>query len=174
MKKILFALVVAACGPKPGAALHNQHAPPAVDSSARATNLADAMRARGLVPIELVEIRRDMSGGLGDPPQQRGRELVVVEQAGWNGERSVFARRASDGAIVLVSPWPKKIVDRHEAAGCQRFFGGRAWFDEVSYRLPDGEKFGGTVKVEYDEHIVVKDYSDRQPDGSPCPPPMID
>ncbi len=103
MKRTLFVLLVAACGPKSGAPVHNHATPPKVDANAHAT-----------------------------------------------------------------------IVDRHEDAGCMTFAGGRGWFEQVSYRLPDGEKFGGTVKVEYDEHIVAKDYSDRQPDGSPCPPPAID
>jgi hypothetical protein len=174
MKKTLFVLLLTACGPKPGASVHNHASPPKADRNAHATNLADAMRARGLTPITLDEIRRDMTHSLGEAPKQQGQELVVIEEAGWNAEPSVFARRASDGVIVLISQRPNKIVDRHEDAGCMTFAGGRGWFEQVTYRMPEGEKFGGTVKVEWDEHIVVKDYSDRQPDGSPCPPPAID
>lgn len=132
------------------------------------------MRARRLTPIKLERIKRDMQHSFRDGPEVRGRELIVTETAGWNAHHSVFARRETDGLIVLVSPWPNKIVDRHVDAGCMTFAGGRGWFEAVTYRLPEGEKFGGVVKVEYDEHIVVNDYADRQPDGSPCPPPARD
>lgn len=174
MKKALLVVLLAACGPKPATSLRNAQSPPKVDTSARATNLADAMRLRGLVPITLTAIKQEMSSALGMQPAQHGRELVVLETAGWNAAPSVFARRQSDGMIVLVTPWANTIVDRHEAAGCMTFAGGRGWFEEVTYRLPEGATFAGTVKVEYDQHIVAMDYSDRQPDGSACPPPAID
>ena len=174
MKKALLAVLLAACGPKPATSLRNAQSPPTVDTSQRATNLADAMRLRGLTPITLAPIKQEMSSALGTPPTQHGRELVVIETAGWNGGPSVFARRQSDGMIVLVTPSANTIVDRHESAGCMHFAGGRGWFEEVTYRLPEGAKFAGTVKVEYDNHIVAMDYSDRQSDGSACPPPAID
>ena len=173
MKKALLVALLAACGPKP-ATLHNAQPPPKIDTSTRATSLADAMRLRGLTPIALTPIKQEMSSALGMQPTQHGNSLVVFETAGWNSAPSVFARRESDGKIVLVTPFANEIVDRHEAAGCLHFAGGRGWFEEVTYRLPDGAKFAGTEKVEYDSHVVVKDYSDRQPDGSPCPPPAID
>ena len=173
MKNVLLVVLLAACGSTP-APLHNAQPPPKIDTSTRATSLADAMRLRGLTPITLQPIKQEMSSAFGTPPTQRGRDLVVFETAGWNSAPSVFARRESDGKIVLVTPWANEIVDRHEPAGCLHFAGGRGWFEEVTYRLPDGAKFGGTEKVEYDHHVVVKDYSERQPDGTPCPPPAID
>jgi hypothetical protein len=170
----LVVLALAGCGPKPATAVHNAQSQPKLDTSTRAASLADAMRLRGLTPITLASIKQEMSSALGTQPTQHGRELVVFETAGWNASPAVFARRESDGKIVIVTPAANTIVDRHEAAGCLHFAGGRGWFEEVTYRLPEGATFAGNVKVEYDQHIVAMDYSDRQPDGSPCPPPAID
>jgi len=175
MKNALLVVLLAACAPTPSAkVVRNTQAPPKVDTTTRATNLADAMRLRGLTPITLAPIDRHMSSSFGTEPAQRGRELTVFESAGWNASHSVFARRASDGMIVLVAVSENTIVDRHEPGGCRGFAGGRGWFEEVTYRLPEGDTFAGTEKVEYDNHIVVTDYSDRHADGSPCPPPALD
>lgn len=174
MKSLLLVILVTACRPAQPATVHNSASPPKVDATKRATNLVDAMRAKGLTPIKLERIKHEMTYSIGDGPKVRGRELIINEMAGWNAQHSVFARRESDGLIVIVSPWPTKIVDRHVDAGCMTFAGGRQWFEEATYRLAEGEKFGGVVKVEYDEHVVVEDYAKQQPDGSPCPPPALD
>lgn len=174
MKRALFVALLAACGPKPTTSLHNAQPPPKIDTTTRATSLADALRLGGLTPITLPSSKREMTSQLGAVPTQNGRELVLTETAGWKTEPTVFARRQSDGMIVIVAAARHTIIDRHEAAGCLLFAGGRAWFEQVTYRLAEGEKFGGIVKVEYDDHIVAKDYSDRLPDGTPCPQPAID
>ena len=131
------------------------------------------MRSRGLTPITLDVVKRE-HGGLGAEPRVVGNELSLIESAGWAHEPPVFARRERDGVLVLVSPQPNVIVDRHVDAGCMTFAGGRAWFEEVTYRIPAGNSYGGVVTVAFDKHVEIKDYSVTQADGSPCPPPMVD
>ncbi|HEU0036151.1 MAG TPA: hypothetical protein VFQ53_36310 [Kofleriaceae bacterium] len=172
MKRLALMIVLAACGGS-STTIRNHAPPPQGKPDPHAQGLAAGMKAQQLTPIQLERVKREMTSAFPQRPRVIGGELVLVETAGWQSEPAMFARRESDGAIVMIAPRPRKIV--HEvAAGCRTFAGGRAWFEEVRYRLPPGETFGGIVEVPYEEHVDVPRYSDRQPDGSPCPPPAID
>jgi hypothetical protein len=162
---ILVALSLSACGASPARTTRASDRPP--------QSLDEALAARDLERITLASVRSDRSHEIGGEPRLEGRRLVATETAGWNSSPSIFARRR-DGAIVLVRPRPRTIVDRHVAGGCLLFAGGRGWFETVEYELPDGAVYAGAVDVDYEHHTEVVDHSDTQPDGSPCPPPARD
>jgi len=139
-----------------------------------ASTLEDALAGAGLTRVELASTtKRD----LGLPPETDrpfdGTHLVVHETGGWRQERAIFAKRA-DGSIVRVIPDVHVVQGKTVQRGCVRFAGGRAWLEEVTYELPPGAKYAGSVTVRYDEIRDVEQHSDTQPDGSPCPPPARD
>jgi hypothetical protein len=172
MKATLLVVMLAACGsgrPPP----QNVATAPAAVENPHATSLAEAMRSRGLTPIRLDFVKRE-SGNVGDELHVAGNELSLIESAGWAHEPAVFARRDRDGRIVIVSPRPDVIIDRHVDAGCLTFAGGRMWFERVTYRIPTGSSYGGVVPVAFDKHLEISDYSETQADGSRCPAPMRD
>ena len=168
MKRLALLFVVVACGGASRPPLANQ-APPRKVSHARPQSLDEALRQKGMQPIALHAVSRTMSFDFPDKPTVRGGKISLVEEAGWNGAPSQFAR-AEDGRIVLVIPQPNTIVDRKVDRGCMHFAGGRGWFEQVTYQLPAGVEFGGVVNVAYDHHIEQSVYS-QSPD---CPPPAID
>lgn len=167
-------LVLTACGGSPPTLRNTKPPQPPAHRAGPAQRLADAMSDRGLVPIRLAGVRRDMDASSGAAITARGGTVIVTETAGWNGAPTTFARRASDGAIVIVRGTVTTIVDRKVPAGCPTFAGGRAWFERVEYQLPPDDRYGGVVEVAYVQHVDQPVYADRQADGSPCPPPMID
>lgn len=156
-----------------GATAPHTAPPPTSRSERRPQSLDEALAAQGLTRLELSASRRESASLTGDGPVVEGGQVRVLESAGWSASPTVFARR-SDGTVVIVVPRPNVIVDRHVDGGCLGFAGGRAWFEEATYALPDGAAFGGTVDVTWDEHTEAVDHSDTQADGSPCPPPAID
>lgn len=136
-------------------------------------SLDEAIRAQGYAPIALQGKRLGMSHDISTEPIVEGRTIHVVETDGWRASHATFAQRR-DGTIYLVIPKRIEIVDRHVAAGCLTFAGGRGWFEHVAYDIPEGAKWGGTIRAAYEDHVEVKDYKDTQDDGSPCPAPAID
>ncbi|MBZ0116057.1 MAG: hypothetical protein K8H88_03605, partial [Sandaracinaceae bacterium] len=142
---------------------------PTTAPTARTTpqSLEEALAAAGLTRVELPERSRQMTHALPDTPAAEGRALRMIETAGWSGGPSVFARRA-DGTIVRVVARVREIVDRHVPGGCLTFGGGRGWFEEVEYELPQGASYGGDVEVSYEHHTEVVDHATTQEDGSPC------
>lgn len=164
-----FVLLLTACGQPKQAAV----SPAATTHAKVPQNLDEAVRAQGLTLLPIPAVKRTMTHAFGDEPIVEGRKIVIVETSGWSSSPTTFARRR-DGTVYIVSPKPLTIVDRHVAAGCSRMTGGRGWFEEVEYQLPEGTTFGGTITAAYEDHVVVYDYADKQPDGSPCPPPMRD
>jgi hypothetical protein len=171
-RTVLLALglsLLAGCG---GGAPHATTTP-TEPTAARPQSLEEALSAAGLTRIELPGERlASIAPGTGEPVVENG-HVRVHETAGWNASPTVFARRG-DGAVVIVTPRPNVIVDRHVDGGCLGFAGGRGWFEDVTYALPAGATFEGSVEVSWDEHTEVVDHTDTQPDGSPCPPPAID
>lgn len=171
-RTVLFALclfVVAGCG----GTSHATTTPTEPTPAARPQSLEEALTAAGLTRLELAAARRETTSLGGEELVAENGQVRVLETAGWNASRTVFARRG-DGTVVIVTPRPNVIVDRHVDGGCLGFAGGRGWFEEVTYELPDGAAFGGNVEVSWDEHTEVVDHTDTQPDGSPCPPPALD
>jgi hypothetical protein len=138
-----------------------------------ASSLEDALAHAGLTRIELTVGKRDMSFAPDAEHPFDGTHLVVPETGGWKQERAIFAKRA-DGSIVRVIADVHVVQGKTVQRGCPRFAGGRAWFEEVTYDLPPGAKYAGSVKVSYDEVKDVEQYADTQADGSPCPRPALD
>jgi hypothetical protein len=172
MKASLALIALAACTSAPSAVRNTATPSPIVKGTA--TSLVEAMQMQHLALVQLPVSGRNMNTSILGAPIAKGRSITVGELGGYNASHATFARRDSDGAIVVIVPKPNRIVDGHEDAGCLRFAGGRAWFEQVTYELPRGEKFGGTVEVAYDDHVTIKDYADTELDGTPCPPPAID
>jgi hypothetical protein len=166
-------VVLAACGPA-AVPLANHATPPPARPARTPASLAEGLAALGLQRIQLGNAGSEQGFHVAGDVAVTGRYLSIVEERGYHGTTSLFARRPSDGAIVLVRAEPHRIVDRHVQRGCLRFAGGRGWFETVRYRLPAGERYGGVVAVPYDEHVEVSEYSDHEPDGSACPPPALD
>lgn len=171
MKWIVLAmgiLSLTACG-------NNTPAPvtPASTSQARMPqSIEEGLRAQGYTKVTLARTQRAMTSSLATAPHVEGRQIKLVENAGWNASSAMFARKGD--RIYLVTGAPRTIVDRHVNGGCLRFAGGRGWFEDVAYELPEGTTYGGTITIAYEKHVEITDHTDTEPDGSPCPPPAID
>jgi hypothetical protein len=166
---------VAACTSAAPLANHATPTPPPRPAHTP-TSVDEGMAVLGMTRVQLGNAgsKQDTSGFRSGEVVVMGRYLSVVEERGFHSARSIFARRPSDGAIVLVQAWPHRVVDRHVQRACQRFAGGRGWFETVRYQLPEGERYGGAVRVPYDQHVETVDYANQERDGSPCPPPALD
>ena len=146
---------------------------PVATTSARLPQSEDeGLRDQGYTPVTLARTSRSMTSNLGTTPQAVGNQIRLTENAGWKAQPTRFARKGN--TIFIVSGQPTTIVDRHVAGGCSHFAGGRGWFEDVVYELPPGTTYGGIVKIAFENHVEITDYSDTQPDGSPCPPPAVD
>jgi hypothetical protein len=170
---ILVAILVTGCASNPPPVTNVFHPPPPAPPLHTPASLDEGLAALQLVRVELPRT----NGGYGSPGDATikldGRKISLTETAGWSASPTVFARRASDNAIVLVRE--RAHVTYHDVKrGCLTFAGGRAWFETATYELAPHEQFGGTVIVPYEKTVEVPVYSPTQPDGSPCPPPAID
>lgn len=165
----LFGLV--ACGGAPAKAPSGPA--PTTTSASPPRSLDAALAAQGLQKIELATASDTMTMDQPGVPAFTANRVTMTVSSGWNQSPPTFARRA-DGKVVLVDAQPNVIVDRHVAAGCRTFFGGRMWMRTVTFELPAGATWGPTTKVSWDQHVEVEDYTDHAPGGGPCPPPAID
>jgi hypothetical protein len=147
--------------------------PSATAAAPAVTTLEDALARAGLTRVELGVSNRDASFRPDAEHPFDGKHLVVSETGGWKQSRALFAKRA-DGSIVRVITDVHVVEGKTVQRGCMTFAGGRGWFEEVTYDLPPGAKYAGSVTVRYDEVHDIEKYSDAEPDGSPCPPPALD
>ncbi len=171
---MLSAFLLVACG---GAAPSEPTTPPPrepVADEARGPQSFDEGLARlGLTRLELEPHPTESMGSMGSEPIVADGVVTVTETFGWRSSVTLFATR-EDGTVVVALPAPEVIVDRHVDGGCQTFAGGRMYTREVTYTLPEGARYGGVVRVPYEEHTEVIDYTPTQADGSPCPPMALD
>lgn len=164
------ALLLAACSPA-------ATTPAPAAAGTQTDSFEAALAAAHLTKLELKPVERTQTHELPSAPVVAGRRITMIVTGGYHAESLEFARDASN-RVVRVLRKPIETVKETVVEGCEThvFAGGRAWFERVVIELPEGTTWGGEVSVKYPAVREVVRYTNKTPDGKPCPPPamMID
>ena len=133
------------------------------------TALTRANVSRVTLTAEVHEMTSSMTA-----PAQTAGHLDLLVTGGWNAEEVLFVANAKH-EVFRVTRAPHAVAKIEEHLGCRgmRFAGGRGWFEHLRFALPSGFTYKGAMTVAYDVTTWIAIDAVAQPDGTPCPTPVM-